>query len=249
MSQKILISENYDQFKFKYGNRDVSKRRVAAIARNIEENGWFCNPILVNEHMEIIDGQHRFTALKELGMPIEYVLIRGITLREARMLNSTSRNWGAQNYVDSYAADGNINYINFKLLEKKYPKLAMSALYGVVANRITVGGTAKLQDGTLSLPTDKLDELYSVFDFITDNYEDIKRIEGKISTVIAAIAWVLRNTPVDRKRLSQVLHKNVFPPVSESATKRFLEDLSREYNKRLRKDSQIKFDAIYELSK
>ena len=34
-------------------------------------------PIIVNENYEIIDGQHRYSASKELGLPIRYIVGEG----------------------------------------------------------------------------------------------------------------------------------------------------------------------------
>lgn len=249
MKNKVKYSNNYDQFKMKYGNRSVSRKRVQTIKDSIEKIGWFCDPILVNEKMEIIDGQHRFEALKELGLDIEYTVTAGADLEEARTLNSCSKNWTTQNYIDSYAADGDINYINLRNLEKKYPKLDMSTLISVAKGSLgTTVNTRGVQAGRFTLPTERLTQIYDALDYVMANIESIQRIEGRRRNIVSCIVWVVINTPASRERLSKVLHRTIFPPVSDAVPKRFLESLSEAYNKGLGKEKRIKFDALYELS-
>ena len=70
----VYSTTDYDSFAKLEGNRDVLQSRKNIIKESIEERGWIRNPVVVNEKMQIIDGQGRFEALKELGMPIEYVI-------------------------------------------------------------------------------------------------------------------------------------------------------------------------------
>jgi hypothetical protein len=247
--RKLLYSTNYDKFKFIPGNRPIDKKHVSEIIDRISRIGWYCDPIIVNDNNEIIDGQHRFEALRSLGLPIEYAIEGDISLEEARELNSSSKSWKTQNYIDSYAADGNVNYSNFVLLQKKYPNIPMTAIYGIVAGKIQTGGTSVLRNGSLQCPMDKLETYYKALDFVSDHMNAIKRIEGRTATIASTIAWVVTNTDADLARYGKMIDREVFPPVSDCAPHRFLESLSSSYNKNLRKDAHIKFHALYELSK
>lgn len=73
------------------------------IKESIIENGWIRNPIVVNEKFEIIDGQGRFEALRELGLPIEYVVAPGADVRTCAALNVRQRNWSSLDFVKCYA--------------------------------------------------------------------------------------------------------------------------------------------------
>ena len=64
----IFEEPDYSQFKYLGGNRDITHSKK--LLESITQNGYFNVPILVNENMEIIDGQGRFEALKMLGLPI-----------------------------------------------------------------------------------------------------------------------------------------------------------------------------------
>ena len=246
---KQMLTSKYDLFAFLPGNRDITPRKVDNLAKSIETIGWLGGAIVVNEFYQIIDGQNRFCACRKLKMPVPYVVAPGAGLREARMLNSMSKNWNTHDYIVSYATDGNINYLNFLLLEKKYPKLSMTTIAAIVSGYLTHFNTITLRNGEFKLPTERLNDLFLVFDYIMENYDSLAKIEGRKDTVFSCVAWIISNTKVNKKRLASVLKKGIFSPVSESAPKRFLEQLSYEYNKGKTKDLQIKFDALYELSK
>ncbi|MBQ2600753.1 ParB N-terminal domain-containing protein [bacterium] len=68
----VYRTTDYDKFKTLDGNRTVEKSRVNKILKSINDNGYIHCPIIVNERMEIIDGQGRLEAVKQLGIPVEY---------------------------------------------------------------------------------------------------------------------------------------------------------------------------------
>ena len=65
----VRQTNNYMKFQILKGNRNVSQSRVNKIIASINRVGYITNPIIVNEHMEVIDGQGRLEALKTLQLP------------------------------------------------------------------------------------------------------------------------------------------------------------------------------------
>lgn len=106
----VYVTEDYSVFKKLEGNRTVMERRKNRIVSSIKERGWIRNPIVVNEKMEVIDGQGRLEALQELGMPVEYVIAEGATIADCIALNVKQTNWTNTDYVKSYAETGNEDY-------------------------------------------------------------------------------------------------------------------------------------------
>jgi ParB-like chromosome segregation protein Spo0J len=51
------------------GNRTPDRSHVRKIKESMEKN-YYPTIIQVNEQNQIIDGQHRFLAIKELGLPM-----------------------------------------------------------------------------------------------------------------------------------------------------------------------------------
>ena len=51
-----------------------------------------------NEKYEIIDGQHRFEAVKELQKEIYFIKVKGLELDQVRRLNTNTKGWNCENF-------------------------------------------------------------------------------------------------------------------------------------------------------
>ena len=117
----IHETTDYDSFKKLPGQRDVVEKHVDEIVNSIEEYGWICDPIRVTENMEVFDGQHRLAALRRLGLPVEYLVIDGLSTANAvRIINNTQKKWMMRDYTNSFAETGEESYILMKDLVDKY---------------------------------------------------------------------------------------------------------------------------------
>ena len=101
---------DYGIFNRLAGNRSVDEKRVQKIIQSIQTVGYVPNPIVVNEKMEVIDGQGRLEALKRLGMPVDYIISKGTTIRQTQVMNATSTTWSKEDYIKSYAEGGSKSY-------------------------------------------------------------------------------------------------------------------------------------------
>lgn len=90
-TNEIQRTNNYYMFKRLEGNRFVDPKKVNKLKKSIDEVGYISNPIIVNEKMEVIDGQHRLEALKELGKPVEYIVQKNLDIKEVLFMNSKPR--------------------------------------------------------------------------------------------------------------------------------------------------------------
>ena len=122
MNTKIEQTSDYSRFKTIVGNRPVRTSHVYRLKKSIEENPHLieANPVLVNKKWEIIDGQHRFEALKQMDLPISYIQLDNYTLDDVQILNTNSKNWTLLDYAISFASQGNKNYIIYLDYLMKY---------------------------------------------------------------------------------------------------------------------------------
>jgi hypothetical protein len=121
---------DYEKFQFLEGNRDISIASVNQLKKSFISYGSLRQPILVNENYEIIEGQHRYMACKELGIPIEYVIQEGAKVSTCVPLNSGRHNWQSKNYVHLYAQKST-GYTYFEELLNTYhftPRVTYVAL-------------------------------------------------------------------------------------------------------------------------
>ena len=119
-SMQILETVNYSLFKKLLGNRLVETDRVKDIIEKIKKNSFVVAPIQVNEKFEIIDGQHRFEAWKQLGLPIMYYVVRGATIADVLALNTHDPRWKTQSYAQSYSDRNDENYKLYNEFLQKY---------------------------------------------------------------------------------------------------------------------------------
>lgn len=129
---KVQIEQTLDYHIFKTlkGNRKPNRRHIEQLKKSMSSNLHY-SPIQVNEKMEIIDGQHRFYALKELGLPIDWYMKKGATLNDVRGLNLHNRIWSSYEFLESQISMGNENYIKFERFMKAYGftfRIALSIL-------------------------------------------------------------------------------------------------------------------------
>lgn len=150
VSHSIYSTMDYGKFNILDWNRDINRKHVEELKLSIDK-GEYINPILVNKNYEILDGQHRFIAKKELGLPIQYIIeTNDDDHRDAiKTLNSKSLSWKISDYVDAYAKDGNENYQMILELKKSYPKLKYNTVYFNLfsaSQKSIVNGKIKISD-------------------------------------------------------------------------------------------------------
>lgn len=118
----IQKSQDYDQFSFLDSNREINRGHVENIKQAFEDYGNFTRvqPILVNENLEIIDGQHRFTACVERGEPVYYTVAPGLRIAEARKMNILQKGWGLEDYATSFAKENNDSYQRYLQLVDEF---------------------------------------------------------------------------------------------------------------------------------
>jgi hypothetical protein len=119
VSNQVHTTTDYFLFKPIDGNRNKNLLHLNRLKKSIEENYLF-TVIIVNENYEIIDGQHRFEVIKELGLPLNYIICNGYKLREVQILNATSKVWNADDYLEGYCKLGYPDYITYRKFKNKY---------------------------------------------------------------------------------------------------------------------------------
>ena len=119
IENQVFKTKEYDLFHTIAGNRKINSRNYTKIANSMKEKQLLI-PIIVNEKMQIIDGQHRFTACKELGLPVFYIIVNGYGLEEVERANTASATWDKLNFLDMHISKGNENYIEFNSLLVRY---------------------------------------------------------------------------------------------------------------------------------
>ena len=110
---EVKETYEYDLFSFLDGNRPVNSSNYKKLKASMTEKLLMC-PIIVNEKYEIIDGQHRYSASKELGLPIRYIVVEGYDLKDVKRYNVVSKNWKLTDFLNMHASEGKYSYVAFE---------------------------------------------------------------------------------------------------------------------------------------
>ena len=227
---KVYSTSDYKLFKKLKGNRNVLDARKRLLISSIKERGWIRNPIVCNEKMEIIDGQGRFEALKELHMPIEFVISPGATIQDCISLNIKQKNWSNQDYIDSYAENGVREFVVLNAIIKRYTVLNVSTICVICGNVSTVGaGMANpIKNGTFQFFDEE--NLHDRLNFAVECLKIIQSGNGRERTWATALKFIYSCRLIDNaKFLTQLSKRRAFiSPIAN--TRQALEVFEKIYN-------------------
>ena len=135
-----MKTTNYDLFSFMQENRPINNGLVNRIIQSIKDIGYIeSRPIIVNDSLVIIDGQHRFHACKKLNLPIFYEISDADMNKAMIALNMNQMIWRIEEYIGSWAKSGIDCYVYLYEFEKKHK-------IGVSNSVAIVGGTGLRPD-------------------------------------------------------------------------------------------------------
>lgn len=139
---KIEMTEDYEMFKYLLGNRKVDQAHVQRLVKAMRANDLF-TPIIVNSKMEIIDGQHRLEARRQLKYIVPYYVVGDYGLEDVQALNSQQKNWTISDYTESYITLGKKDYITYKWFKERY-KLTHTVCLALLGEEEDTMGDKKL---------------------------------------------------------------------------------------------------------
>lgn len=156
---KIYYTTDYGRFKFLKGNRDINESKVQKIQEVIRLGIDVLRyaPIIVNEAMEIIDGQHRFAVSRELRTNVYYVIHKEADLSIVPTINSNHTKWRNSDFMNSYIDLKKKAYIELQEFIDAFPGMSLAT-----AIKMFHAGTPSapeaieaFRDGTLSTKGEK----------------------------------------------------------------------------------------------
>ena len=106
---RIHKTKDYKMFTNIVGNRKPKLKKELLHA--IERLGQL-SPMIVNEHFQVVDGQHRLIACQSLGIEVNFIIIKLGDDSElvTRLMNSLQNKWSTFDYINYYAENGDKDY-------------------------------------------------------------------------------------------------------------------------------------------
>lgn len=240
----VYLTYDYDKFKLMGDNRRLNLLHVRRLIESFNQK-HLVSPIIINEKWEVIDGQHRLAASKEVGVPIYYVIIPKYGIKEVQILNTNQKNWQKIDYLHSYCAEGRNPYLVFKKFMDDFPELGMQP-----AERILTGvGTMKkniekrqmrmkyFEEGALNIPD--INYSYSIAKKLMDIKPFFSHYNNGI--FVSALVPLFKSKSYNHK---EMLHKLSNCPIKLEKCadveqyRKLIEDI---YNYKRQKENKVSF--------
>lgn len=245
-TQKIRVTTDYSIFKILEGNRGISANRKAKVYKSIKENGWVGGAIIVNEKMEVIDGQARLAACKDLCIPIPYQIQEGATVNTCRILNQNLQNWVDSDYIASYAEEGIPSYKYLSILMKRFNMPATIVNMAATGKQLGGGANSPIRRGLFKMTTEEYETGVVILEKYLPLRPYIQKARPHTQKLSFAVLLAIRNPKVNYKRLCKTLESRYLTLEPYADLESLLEELSRIYNYNLRKDATgAKIDKVF----
>lgn len=241
----IYRTYDYKQFKLNKVNRAISKTHVKEIEKALKIKKAKLPVIQVNPKMEIIDGQHRFTALMHLRLPIYYYVDRQSDEESIIQINSKQNRWHLPQFVHARAEQ---NLPGYKELENY-----MSEYKGLLAP----SGVVAIFSGNKEWSGGNMTKIVQAGDFEFGNKEAATRFLNKVANAKKKLTkkqelsnslikglWAYDCLAISNEdRLISLINDDFVKTVPRDKNS-LMVFIGREYNKNL-KTGKIKFSIDY----
>jgi len=227
----IKQTKDYDIFVFRPDNREkIDQGHVRRLIQSIQARNLLeMRPINVNEHMEILDGQHRLLAAKSLGVDIYYKIEKQLDINSMLHLN-INKSWTTLDYLNFFCLHGNENYLNVKRFMKKHNLSLKVALNIIIGNSKTL--YALFKQGKLIL---KEEDVEMELDVCWDSINYIKKMNGysvytESSRFWRALLKLVRHPDFDEYKWKNNMQKMISHFSPKISTNEFLKMMQTVYN-------------------
>lgn len=153
--ESIKSTTDYKLFKKHPANRPINEGHVSLLIKSIKTHNLLeYRPIIVNQSMEIIDGQHRLEAAWKLGVPVFYIVRSETNIaKDIIALNTAQKQWTNDDYLNYYVGIRKDDYLKLKqYMEKKNVPLRIAT---VILGKSMGGKTsAGFRNGEFVFPSD-----------------------------------------------------------------------------------------------
>jgi hypothetical protein len=200
-------------------------------------------PIVVSKDFYIIDGQGRFLACKQLGLPIHFIIANDVDESDIILLNVGRENWRIENYLNFYVNNGHKHYLLVAQILDELPNLRVNDILRIHQYRYKdLSMTETFYSGKYTINKSGVHKcrlLSQVFSAIENNVPK-KKIVGR-SSLISAISSVLSDADASANRLIQQIKKYPFLFEAQADATHYKNKLEEIYNYRKRTKVSFKY--------
>lgn len=241
MEKTIQSTNDYSIFKKCEANRNVDHRHVKRLVESIiADNHLSSVPVIVNGAMEVMDGQHRIEAARELQIPVWYTVNENFKIETIAPINNHTKKWTTDDWLSFWISKGNDHYVTFKNVKEKHSFTTASLLIWLTS--AGSGGTnySNFRNGKFIFKmTDEIHIALQDYEEVSEFLKDIHPKHDKIfknKYFIRSMKDILTNPFVDARRFKDRV-KNYYHKLTEQPSREmYLQNLVDIYNFAMRSD-------------
>lgn len=214
MNKQFELGVTNDYSIFKHAkNRNVDARKVAKKKESIAQIN-LQQPIIVNRRMQVVDGQHRFQALKELGMPINYIVsYNWRTDEDTATMNNTQDSWNTINWVEFRISQGNQKAKDAMELARNYEmltegKMTINTALEMMFTKKGISIKTAFKDDCYDFDNELGNEVFQIVSIIAEYPSDMKNPYNQ--KLVRAIKFLKNDLGyVNKKAIARMAKKNL----------------------------------------
>lgn len=232
---EVKVGKEFDNFKFGM-NRNIDVKHVNELKKEIQEHGFnMAIPLIVKQDesdgkMKILDGQHRFMAVQQLGCEFSYIEVSDIDesqwSKSLSRMNKLNKKWKMSDFV--------------KMKSEEVPNLKKVLPYLTIQKDQFVLSYLNIHS------LNEINLLKSDWDFNASNLEVAIGMYTSLSKIIKinqrntsfAIKLMI-DKKMDINRLIKNINKQPMAFQPTATTKQFMEQIEYFYNYDYKKSNHI----------
>lgn len=221
-------------FKKHISNRKLVPFVLKRLVESMKKRGFLpTQPITVNSKMEVISGQHRLAAAKEVECGVYYIVDMTVTATDMLDYEHASSSWSVLNFIDAQASMGSegIGRLQDLMRELKISHGMVAAIGYSETGRSKFAQVQKIRTGTLEFTEEDADWVRLIIkrrnDFLIPVNEKWLSMSVKF---LQSLAWVSRLKDYDHERMIEKYQRQQYKLIRCSTRDQYLEILNSIYN-------------------
>tara|TARA_R110000824_G_scaffold147021_2_gene316335 strand:+ start:426 stop:1157 length:732 start_codon:yes stop_codon:yes gene_type:complete len=238
MTNKILVTKDYHKFSFLKGNRAINIRHLNNLITSIKEKDLKM-PIIVNEELGVLDGQHRLKAYQTLNLSMSYIIKKDFNLKDIRQINSVQKSWTPLIYMKSFKDLGVESYVYLEWFYRTY-KFGIAECCQMLTNGTAPSSTTRINFNLGKFKITNLEKGKLMAQRLNKTGEYFAHYRKR--TFVTAMIFAFKQKEFQWTRFEQKLENFSSILKNQGSRHDFLVNIEKLYNHKTSLDKRIRFN-------
>lgn len=236
---EVLETINYENFSCDKKNRPVSEEKIHFFMKQFKQGKFFMKefPVIADKQFVILDGQHRYEAVKRMELPLYFRFADTLSL-ESVIDVQINAGWTTKDYLHAFIQQNNMNYIILNRFISRY-KLSMSVAVMLLSGDNS-GGLKRtgFYEGTFKVKNEE--RAHEQAKAINEIGEMALNLHRDRCFCIAMIK-VMEHPEFEEKRLTEQITKYRSLVLRQVSVEGYIRNMEEVYNYHLYTKNKVRF--------